>query len=644
MLKPILILTILCLSQIVLGQNAPSKLDLLKSSLDTVPEKNQGKVYFKIAREYLEFSPDADSFMVYMNHVKAHTDNYEDNDLLYDYHYYMGTRLYRYAKYEEAAEHLKFASELSAFSNDSLNLARMYYANGIIQNQLGNEDAFHENLFKALAIGDALKHRTLQVTVLVALSIQSGRKKLIDKQDALLKQAFEFVDEVSTRTKINLITELVQVKLNLYERDSLDTDLKTAQKLIKQGVALADSIGNKLVLANLKTKDLFIKNFNGDDPESYFRLGDTIESLGIELDDPYFLLVGSLAKAESLIKLKRFKEALLLKQSLLTKAEKVNDKAYLRDVYKILSVAYYETGQYKSAYEFNDKYQIYNDSILSLEKAMAYAEVVEKYESEKKSKEILELTTVKENLELAAELKDSKLKQQFLFFGFLLVLLAAIGMIIYYWQRRRLINEQFKNAINEQKLLRSQMNPHFLFNALNSIKRFYVDGRTEEANDFLSDFSLLLRKILDQSSKVSVPIKEELEFLKLYLELEKLRLNKKMSFEINFNPSDFNYDDNIPSLILQPLVENSIWHGILKSDRAGKIEVSVTKEDGKIRCVVQDNGIGYHGVADSKNHKHQSKGLKLIRERIKEIGSFNIEQIYDRMGNSMGTKAELIIN
>ncbi|MEO0733573.1 MAG: histidine kinase, partial [Bacteroidota bacterium] len=237
-------------------------------------------------------------------------------------------------------------------------------------------------------------------------------------------------------------------------------------------------------------------------------------------------------------------------------------------------------------------------------------------------------------------------RQQYSYFlgslGFVLLLLG-VAVALYYRKKQSLAKTAAQALLIEQKLWRAQMNPHFIFNSLNSIKRLYVEGRTEKANNFLSDFSCLLRQILERSNQATIPIEQEVDFLRLYLELEKRRLGDKLSYSIHFDSADFSFDDTIPSLLLQPLVENSIWHGILKTERQGQIEVRLSREDDCVRCLVEDNGIGYYASQQEKSIGHQSKGLTLVRERLGEHGHLLIRELTDNLGHASGTQVELTI-
>ena len=174
--------------------------------------------------------------------------------------------------------------------------------------------------------------------------------------------------------------------------------------------------------------------------------------------------------------------------------------------------------------------------------------------------------------------------------------------------------EQKRKSIEaELAALRSQMNPHFIFNSLNAIQDFIFQHKTEEANEYLAKFAKLIRAVLHQSRKKTVSINEECELLKTYLELESLRFNHSFDWEI-ISGEELEGDElMIPSMLLQPVVENSIRHGFKNLQRRGILKIHFKKESQGICCEITDNGTGR--VAE-KNDKGSSLAMSIIQERI----------------------------
>lgn len=203
----------------------------------------------------------------------------------------------------------------------------------------------------------------------------------------------------------------------------------------------------------------------------------------------------------------------------------------------------------------------------------------------------------------------------------------------------------------EQKALRLQMNPHFIFNALNSIQSLIGTGQEKEARYFLAKFSRLMRQILDNSRKNEITLKEEVETIENYLLVEKFANGDRFNYQVNVDPElepDF---VSIPPMLLQPFIENAIKHGMsgrLKEDTAGMITIGFKEENGILECTIEDNGIGREKAAElkklSKETYHESMSLIVTKERLDMLDpnadykALEIVDLYDKQGEANGTK------
>jgi LytS/YehU family sensor histidine kinase len=201
----------------------------------------------------------------------------------------------------------------------------------------------------------------------------------------------------------------------------------------------------------------------------------------------------------------------------------------------------------------------------------------------------------------------------------------------------------------EQMALRAQMNPHFIFNCLNSIQQYVFDQDVLAANKYISGFAKLIRATLQNSSHVYISLADELAYLSTYLELEKLRFKNKMNYSIKVDQSLSQDRIPIPAMILQPYIENSIRHGIRhKTDGQGHIQIKMDPIDGKLICTIEDNGIGREMAAQYKTKEHieyQSKGMLLTADRIRLINNVYRDSIQvgvidlkDEQGRATGTR------
>ena len=241
---------------------------------------------------------------------------------------------------------------------------------------------------------------------------------------------------------------------------------------------------------------------------------------------------------------------------------------------------------------------------------------------------------------------------QTLWFKVLSVLLSI--MLLWYLYHIRVNELKRTSALKEQltkveaKALKLQMNPHFLFNSLNAIDNYILKNEKIKASDYLSKFSKLMRQILDYSEVSSITLTQELETLELYIKMERLRFQEKFDYELTVNPEVDTDKAKIPPLILQPFVENAIWHGLLHLEEDGKLNIEIENIKDGIKCVIEDNGIGRERAKSIKTKsaiKHKSHGIRITEERLKLNNELNkiganiyIEDKYDDLGNPIGTK------
>ena len=214
---------------------------------------------------------------------------------------------------------------------------------------------------------------------------------------------------------------------------------------------------------------------------------------------------------------------------------------------------------------------------------------------------------------------------------------------------------QNKQKATESRLqsLRLQMNPHFLFNALNSIQQMILANEEMVATRYLSRFSKLLRSILIHSDKESISLKEELEILKLYVELESVRFKDSFTYTIDCD-EEIDVDElKIPTLLIQPFVENAIWHGLMHKEGQRHLSITFTDKEDHVQCVIEDNGIGRQKAREMKitsgqDKKHTSKGIEVSMERLHAMnknggamGSLEIIDMVDAHGTALGTRVEI---
>ncbi|MEP6677458.1 MAG: histidine kinase [Ferruginibacter sp.] len=371
-----------------------------------------------------------------------------------------------------------------------------------------------------------------------------------------------------------------------------------------------------------------------------------------------------------------FTTSFLYAKRLFEMAQETGARPFLRDAYELFWQMYDRRGKSDSAYKYNLKYIAIKDSILSDEyrRNIALSEMRAQDEQQK-----TKISLLQKDQQLSQEklsLQQQKIKSESLIKYILIaatIAFAFIGVFIFRNINLKRKNEKqhLEHALELQQLeskkstiefqqqatelemqaLRAQMNPHFIFNCLSSINRYILINKTEEASDYLTKFSRLIRMALHNSEKTFITLENELEALRLYLDLERLRFKNAFSYSITFiNTIDVNAV-YIPPMLIQPFAENAIWHGLMHKKGAGSLEIQLCAEDKTLTCVIMDNGIG-RNMANSLNsrsaEKNKSMGvditagrLALLNKSKKEAAVFNIEDLTDDDGNGCGTKVIL---
>ncbi|MGZ3864467.1 MAG: histidine kinase [Bacteroidia bacterium] len=243
--------------------------------------------------------------------------------------------------------------------------------------------------------------------------------------------------------------------------------------------------------------------------------------------------------------------------------------------------------------------------------------------------------------------------------GIILLLIAIVffmvNTIINNIQKKANEKTRVNKLLAEYQMsaLRAQMNPHFIFNCINSIQRYVLTNKPEEAYNYLAKFSKLIRLVLNYAEENLISLAQEIEILQLYTGLEQLRFENKFSFDIEV---DDNVDENeimVPVMITQPYIENAIWHGLMNLDKGvhGKIKVQIAREAGLLKIVIEDNGIGLKQAALLSKKGHKSKGTNINSRRAEilnimsssEKGKVTIEEIISENGKTEGTRVTIYI-
>lgn len=346
------------------------------------------------------------------------------------------------------------------------------------------------------------------------------------------------------------------------------------------------------------------------------------------------------------LKLKNYNQSKsFLKQALETANGKgfieneINASFHLSELYEAQDSARLAFKYYKRADELQKK--------TTLQKNIIYVNnLISKHELQSKANEI-------NTLENRSKIQTLQLARNRNILIITLITLALISVALYSLYIHRMLTNEQKILLLEQQALQTQMNPHFIFNALNSIKLYIINNEQKNAVYYLNKFSKLIRNILDVSKIKEVALKEELNTMDLYMSIENIRFNNEINYIVDVDKKVNTDTIKVPPLILQPFLENAIWHGLSSKKGGKKINLLVRKiSSSLLEVTIEDNGIGRDAagaIKKEKSLKRKSIGIDLTKERLKTFAndySGDCSVIYtdlkDKDNKPTGTKVSLV--
>ncbi|MFM1877175.1 MAG: hypothetical protein RLZZ241_41 [Bacteroidota bacterium] len=343
----------------------------------------------------------------------------------------------------------------------------------------------------------------------------------------------------------------------------------------------------------------------------------------------------------ALNQLGKYREATKYIRRGLAIAQQVNLPRNLDVAYTLLFQNYKATGNYEAAlFNYEQAIEV-RTQILEQNNNQYVYEAISNAQATKRQEVINDITLENERVNL--ELRRNR---SALMIGGLMIIL--ISFLLYFLYRQFQYNNDRKLNSMEQHVLRSQMNPHFLFNSLNAIKLYIIQNEQNNAINYLNKFSKLIRKILDSSTTKEITLKEELDTVELYLNIENIRFNQSIDFSIDV-ASDINTSlIKIPSLILQPFLENALWHGLSLKEGHKSLKLKVVrKANSFIQIIIEDNGIGRVAATkliENRSSKRRSYGISITQERLKNFSrsfpnnfSLEIKDLLNTDGTAAGT-------
>lgn len=304
-----------------------------------------------------------------------------------------------------------------------------------------------------------------------------------------------------------------------------------------------------------------------------------------------------------------------------------NSYTQMYDSYRVISNIYKDLGKDQKALDYMMLYVNYLDSNATELALNKIAELNELYRAEQRDRLILSqadsIDQQRQQRELAkTQIENIKLRSNFqiyIIIGFILIIIMSFVIVYNRWKRNEIIQQQ-REAEMSQTLLRAQMNPHFVFNAMSVIQSFIYENDTKNSAKFLVNFSRLMRLILENSPKEEISVSLEEEILQKYLEVQKLRFEDRFEYKIHIDDELKFENAMIPPMITQPFIENSIEHGQLHTIAGGFIHIFFKKNHNMLEITIEDNGVGRKGAKQNKkSHEHKSMAMNITRERIDNL-------------------------
>ncbi len=441
------------------------------------------------------------------------------------------------------------------------------------------------------------------------------------------KSSIELFDELNLETK--KLPALVNLSTVYRKKEKYDSAIFYAQQCYDISLRLDFKFGQAKALVILAPS--FTESGDPSRGYDFAKKGrELFEEMGAEAT----VRLMKLYEAEALLGLGRTEQALTICRNLEELDLEISMEEHL---YRTMASIYEKMGKYELALRYQQKFHEVYEAFIDENQSKRIDELEAKFETERKETEIVLLR----NEAALKESADAKKNWVIISVSTLSVFLVVAGWLFY---QRRLSQERERSAIHKQQLLRSQINPHFIFNSLSSIRGFLFEGNdTKPAINYLGKFAKLMRMVLELSSKEWVSLAEEMKALELYLEIQQIRFNKAFDFELSIDKSIDPNSIMVPPLTAQPFIENAIEHGLKGMDKNGMVEIACLKEHGKLVFKIQDNGIGIDHVEPRKNH--QSRAIQIFKERMGIIGhrmkmsfSFKISDI----GNDAGVHGTLV--
>jgi tetratricopeptide (TPR) repeat protein len=540
----------------------------------------------------------------------------------------------RKANYPKASSYLTAALKISQEDKDTDDLIRIYNSFAAIELALDLRKASIENSEKALELAkkshNSDKELMLMMNILnFYLEAKDFNKGLAYGQDAL--QMARKVGNARDSAYIYDDIGMCYVGLEQYDK---------GRYYISRALATQKKLGYKRqqVVCLTNMGETYAREENLPKTLEYYNQALV---LATEIADSQYVNMIQVCLGQIYVHFGRYREGIKYYETCKGYFQRREDYFQLGLVYSSLAEAYTHLKDYRNAYANEQLYAGTKDSLLQDSSHLRLSKVEKAYEISQHKAQL-------ELLQSEKKLKEEQVahqKQLMFLLGVLSLLVIAllIGLFNHARVRQRIKTQEELTRL-ERKALQLQMKPHFIFNALGSISGYIASNDTGNALKYLAKFSRLMRYTLESSELQTVSLGREIENLENYLKLEQMRFDHKFEYAIHCE-TDIQDDIQIPPMIIQPFLENAILHGITPKDGKGDILVSFSRQEDKLLCIVEDNGVGrqYKEEAD-----RASMGIEITRKRLDILNadkvnapSIWLEDLLDSSKNALGTRVTI---
>lgn len=553
----------------------------------------------------------------------------------------LGTTYEVLGDFDEAIFYLKKALSIAIKNKNDQRTAYSLNNLGILYQKQGNYPLalkhFNESLYIDEKIGDSLGIANHLSNIGQIYQIQG----YYDKAMSSYEQALRIYEQTNGKQGVSSVLNDIGV---IHQKNG---DYENALNSYEKALRISKEIGAKsitpFILVNMGEVYLTLKEY-GLSKQFYTEA----KNVGLEIEDKEIQCEAYIGIAKTYVQQSEYQIAL----SNILKAKKISEETgfleHQRLASELLSKIYRATGNYKDALDSHETFKKLNDSLFNKDNVekITQLEYEYKYKKALDSASIRELKLTKTVMSTSQDL--AKTKQNYLWAVIGILVISILSGSFVFYQKYKNVKIKNQNIITEQKLLRSQMTPHFIFNSLSVLQGMILNKEEKKSITYLSKFSKLLRLVLENSRDKIVPLIQELDAIDNYMILQNLGAKPPYDYSLVV---DENININlflVPPMLIQPFIENAIEHAFSINQEHREIEVHLSFKDKKLSCAITDNGIGIDAISNKINTKKKSLATTITSERLNLLAKdFNMPgfvYVEDRKKyKEQGTKVTLII-